>query len=70
MKEDAILLPSLAEWASEVRLVGNIGAHYDPLEIVSKKDSSDLLGFTRELIKYLYEIPANLERRRQESGDS
>jgi len=35
LKNKGILLPDLAEWATEVRLVGNIGAHVDPMESVS-----------------------------------
>ena len=57
------LPPNLATWASEVRLVGNTGAHYDELNPVSVEDANDLMGFLRELLRHLYEIPADLDRR-------
>jgi hypothetical protein len=37
-----LLLPTLADWAKEVRLVGNIGAHFDPMDTVSKDDAEKL----------------------------
>jgi hypothetical protein len=59
-----VLQPTLADWAKEVRLVGNAGAHFDPIDNVSKKDAEQLAGFVRELLRYLYELPAELVRRR------
>lgn len=59
-----VLLPTLADWAREVRLVGNVGAHFDPIKTVSKKDAEQLVTFVRELLKYLYELPAELARRK------
>lgn len=59
-----ILVQALADWAKEVRLVGNAGAHFDPMDTVSKTDAQQLVSFTRELLKYLYELPGELARRR------
>jgi hypothetical protein len=59
-----VLLPTLADWSKEVRLVGNTGAHFDPIGSVSKEDAEDLISFVRELLRYLYELPADLSRRR------
>jgi hypothetical protein len=59
-----VLHPILAEWAKEVRLAGNVGAHFDPIEQVTPEDAQQLLNFIRELLKYLYELPAELNRRR------
>jgi Domain of unknown function (DUF4145) len=59
-----ILQPELAEWAREVRVIGNTGAHYDPLSKASLEDARDLMKFLRELLRYLYEMPAELKRRR------
>lgn len=61
---NGILQPTLADWAKEVRLVGNVGAHFDPMDTVSKRDAEQLIGFVRELLRYLYELPAELARRR------
>lgn len=59
-----VLHPTLAEWAKEVRLVGNVGAHFDPINSVSSDDAQQLLSFVRELLKYQYQLPAELARRR------
>ena len=64
LKTKGVLQPTLAEWAKEVRLIGNVGAHFDPLETVTIKEAKQLLSFLRELLKYLYELPADLDRRR------
>ena len=61
---NGILHPTLSDWAKEVRLVGNIGAHFDPIQQVSMEDARQLVDFIRELLKYLYELPAELGRRR------
>jgi hypothetical protein len=62
-----VLHPSLVEWSNELRLVGNVGAHFDPISDVSQEDARQLLNFLRELLKYLYELPAALTRRRNAS---
>lgn len=59
-----VLVPTLADWSKEVRLVGNAGAHFDPIDDVSKNDAQALVSFVRELLRYLYELPAELRRRR------
>lgn len=59
-----VLQPTLADWAKEVRLVGNVGAHFDPIKQISKDDAQQLISFIRELMRYLYELPADLSRRR------
>lgn len=64
LASSGVLLPTLSDWASEVRLIGNAGAHYDPIETVSQEDAQQLLSFVQELLRYLYELPAELGRRR------
>ncbi|MDR3572433.1 MAG: DUF4145 domain-containing protein [Anaerolineaceae bacterium] len=59
-----LLPPALSDYAKEVRLVGNIGGHFDPINEVTTKDAQQLMIFVRELLKYLYEMPADLARRR------
>jgi len=61
-----VLHPTLSEWAKEVRLVGNAGAHFDPIEKVTIEDARQLVNFIRELLKYLYELPAELQKRRSQ----
>ncbi len=62
-----VLHPTLSDWAREVRLVGNTGAHFDPMDQVTVQDAQQLVNFIRELLKYLYELPAELRRRRSPS---
>jgi len=62
---EGILHPTLIEWTKEVRLIGNQGAHFDLIDTVSKEDAQQLLDFIRELLKFLYELPAELNRRRK-----
>jgi hypothetical protein len=64
LAKSGLLHPSLTEWTKEVRLVGNSGAHFDPLSPVERHDADELVTFIREVLKYLYELPANLARRR------
>ena len=64
LSDKNVLQPSLSEWAKEIRLVGNQGAHFDPAEIVSMVDATQLMSFVQELMKYLFILPAELQRRR------
>ncbi len=38
-----VLQPTLVDWAKEVRLVGNAGAHFDPIDSVSRKTPNSLM---------------------------
>jgi hypothetical protein len=60
-----VLHPTLADWSTEVRLVGNAGAHFDPMEKVTVEDARQLIEFIRELAKYIYVLPHELSTRRQ-----
>lgn len=64
LSERNILQPSIADWAKEVRQVGNQGAHFDPAENVSMDDVKQLMSFVQELMKYLFILRAELERRK------
>ena len=41
LNKKGILHPSLADWSTEVRLIGNKGAHFDPMEKVEIKDAKE-----------------------------
>ena len=64
MAEDGGLHPQLADWAEEIKLGGNAGAHLETLEPVTQREAEDLGRLLRELLKYLYELPAGLNRSR------
>lgn len=48
---------SLAEWADELRVLGNEGAHFTG-KAVSREDASDALYFIEALLDYLYALSA------------
>lgn len=56
----------LKDFAHEVRLTGNDGAHPDKdgLNEVKEKDSADIIDFTREFLHHVYVMPAKLKARR------
>lgn len=64
LSSKGLLHPSLVEWVKEVRLVGNVGAHYDPMDAVVLSDADQLIKFIRELLNYLYVLPWELDARR------
>lgn len=64
MAKEGALDKSLAEWAGEVRGLGNVGGHFDPLEEVSGEQVADLAHLVRQLLRYLYEEPARIARLR------
>lgn len=68
MEKEDTLDKSLAEWAREVRALGNVGGHFDPLEDVSPEQAEDLAALVRQLLRYLYEEPARVERLRESRG--
>jgi Domain of unknown function (DUF4145) len=51
---------TLIEWADHIRLLGNNGAHpgSDGLETVSEEEAGDVVRFLDELLRWLYELPA------------
>lgn len=64
MSDKGLLHPTLAEWTKEVRLIGNAGAHFDPINNVSLDDARQLIEFIRELAKFIYVLPFELNERR------
>jgi hypothetical protein len=65
MEEEGTLHPSLVEWAKEIRLVGNAGAHFDELDPVDQAEAADLAQLCRHLITTVYETPARIRRARR-----
>jgi hypothetical protein len=74
-----VITPSLQNWAHEVRLIGNDGAHGDKgitsedraaspedlLADVTEEDCDDAIAFAESLFEYLYVMPAKLSQRRR-----
>ena len=57
LKNNDIITKDLFEWATEIRLEGNIGAHPDKdgLKDVTIDDAQAILHFVEEYLKYVYE---------------
>jgi Domain of unknown function (DUF4145) len=62
LADRGLLLPTLAAWAKEVRLLGNDAVH-DLTADISIADARQLLEFIRELAKYIYVLPNDLQKR-------
>ena len=61
------LIPdSVKEWAHEIRLTGNIGAHPDEdlLQDVTKEDAQELIRFVEAYLNYVYVMPARVKAQR------
>jgi predicted lysophospholipase L1 biosynthesis ABC-type transport system permease subunit len=65
MEREGMLHPSLVEWAAEIRLVGNAGAHFDELAPVDQTEATALARLCRHLLTVVYETPARIRRARQ-----
>lgn len=48
----------IRDWAHEIRLTANIGAHPDDLEDITADDAQELIKFTEEYLNYVYVMPA------------
>lgn len=61
-----VITEPLRQFAHEVRLEGNDGAHPDAdgLENVTEKDADDIIEFSREYLHHVYVMPAKLAARR------
>jgi hypothetical protein len=60
LEAKATLHPTMVEWADHIRLLGNVGAHpgADGLETVSEDEAREVVRFLDELLRWLYELPA------------
>lgn len=64
MSDEHALDPSLSEWAKEIRVLGNAGAHPNQLQPVEMGDAKALERLMDSLVEYLYRVPAKLARSR------
>lgn len=65
MADEGTLDASLAEWAKEIRLAGNVGGHFDPVKDVTVEEAESLAQLLQSIFEYLYEAPARIQRARQ-----
>lgn len=65
MADEGTLDKSLAQWAKEIRIVANFGAHFDLTDEVTADEAENLSKLIREVLRYLYEMPARIQRTKQ-----
>jgi hypothetical protein len=65
MATKGLITQPLKQWAHEVRLGGNDGAHPDKdgLKDVSEQDADEIIQFTREFLHHIYVMPSALAAR-------
>lgn len=61
LNEKKLLENTFYNWANELRLIGNDGAHSHEL-IINQKDAKDSLDFLDSLITYLYHLVDKYEK--------
>lgn len=64
--EKQIITKDIRDWAHEIRLTGNIGAHPDEdgLENITRADAAELIKFMEEYLNYVYVMPAKVAEKR------
>lgn len=72
MASKGLITEPLKQWAHEVRLGGNDGAHPDKdgLKDVSEQDADEIIQFTREFLHHIYVMPAALAARQASRATS
>ena len=62
LSDKEIITEDIKNWAHEIRLKGNIGAHpdQDGLKDVTPQDAEDLIRFMEEYLNYVYIMPAKV----------
>ena len=67
-EEKQMLTPELAEWAHQIRDLGNDAAHEE--EPFSKKDAKELAAFTHLVFQYLFTLPGMLREARGDPDEA
>jgi hypothetical protein len=62
LQEEHLITPALAEWAHEIRMIGNEGAH--EIEGVARDDLENVRAFTDATLRYLFTLPAQVRKRK------
>jgi uncharacterized protein DUF4145 len=63
-----VITAPLKDFAHEIRLTGNAGAHSDGLTDVKEADAEAIVEFTREFFDHVYVMPAKLKARKPQGG--
>jgi hypothetical protein len=66
MARDGGLPSSLVDWATQVRLYGNAGAHPDVYGDVTIEEAQDVARLINTFVEVMYSVPAKIASRRAE----
>lgn len=66
LHNNEIITKDIKDWAHEIRLTGNIGAHpsKDGLEDVTEEDAKELIAFVEEYLNFVYIMPSKVAAKR------
>ena len=70
MAKENDLHPTIIDWATTIRVLGNEGGHPEKYDPVTRDEAHEIGKLTRYLIEIQYEIPARLARTRSNSTQS
>ena len=63
-----LIAPALADWAHEIRLMGNEAAHSDMLDPdEDRAEAEEAISFTEMFLQYTITLPEEIRRRREEA---
>lgn len=64
--DNDVITGDIKDWAHEIRLAGNIGAHPDKdgLNDVTAQDAKEMIDFMEEYLNYVYIMPSKVEEKR------
>ncbi len=71
LHERGFITTNLKDWAHEIRITGNVGAHpdNDGLKDVDRKEAEEIINFMEEYLKYLYVMPSKVEEKRAKRNE-
>jgi hypothetical protein len=65
--EKEVITKDIKDWAHEIRLTGNVGAHPDEdgLQSVKPEEANELIDFMEQYLNYVYVLPAKVATKRE-----
>jgi hypothetical protein len=71
MQEKSLIDDGMCKWASELRVLRNIAAHFGKREEINREDADDAIALTEAILDYVYVYVARFEefkKRRRSQG--
>ncbi len=54
MQDDGLIDRGMLEWASELRVLRNIAAHFGDRDEIDRADADDAIALTEAILNYVY----------------